>query len=354
VGLAAAEEASTVFGEGLASALQVRRVYVKGSQEAALTLPDGDSRLVIENRVGRSAVRMGGHYNFITGKIEAWVNYALPLWRTGPLLQIAASDRVGLGQVYYRARSLERARELPVGLGHQFGFGSLLATASRTSWRYAPLDAPASAEVGLIDAIGMQFTTTDIIPDLAERLDFLKQDETAVEFKHAFRGLGGDWAFDRVTADIRDWLPGLRAKDEVMARVYGGQAYNIATTLPIRETFGLGGANALKGYQYEEFRGNGILLFGTEYALVSPWTFAITRIRLDVQQTAVLLFAEEGRIQSAWTRGDPFKWSAGAGLRFKGRLLDSHPTIIRLYVAQSGEYPERHPVFYALANVGER
>jgi hypothetical protein len=65
-----------------------------------------------------------------------------------------------------------------------------------------------------------------------------------------------------------------------------------------------------------------------------------------------LLFGETGRIQDQWSQGvTPLKWSGGIGLRFKGKVLDSHRTVIRFYVAQAGEYRTRQPVFYALADV---
>lgn len=367
--LATAPTVSSTDGDEVPfSSLQVRRVYVKGSQQADLTLPDGDARVVIENRIGPSVVRLGGHYSFYDGRIEAWVTYGQPLWPSGPLVQVAASDRVGLGQLYYRQRSLERAREIPIAVGHQFTFGSVLLGGSRTSWLLAPLDAPANAEKGLIDAVDLQFTTTNVIPDIAERLAFLQPDTTAVEYKRAFRSLGADFGFERVSADLRHYLPGLHGHDETLLRIYAGQAYNVrsnidtgnptATTLPIRETFALGGASALKGYQPGEFRGNGILAGGVEYAALLPLDFSIQRIRLDVWQSAVLVFAEEGRIQDRWgearvLHGDAMKWSTGVGLRFKGKLLNSHKSVIRLYMAQAGEFRTRRPVYYALADVAD-
>ena len=117
--------------------------------------------------------------------------------------------------------------------------------------------------------------------------------------------------------------------------------------------FALGGADALKGYRFEEFRGSGIALAGTEYAFRLPWTFALDAVRLEVTRWDVLAFAEDGRIQDRWHQGvTPFLWSAGAGIRFTGRMLGGPRSIFRLYVAQAGEWRKRDPVFYALADIG--
>lgn len=366
---APAGSATTGHGDISVSRIQVRAMYLKGSQEATLTLPDGNGRVVIENTVGRSMVRIGGHYNFYNGLIEAWVTYGHLLWKGGPMLQIAASDHIGLGQLYYRQRSLERTREVPLAVGQQFRFGSIQAVVSRASWLLAPLDAPASADKGLIDSVALRFTTTDIIPDIGERLEFLRPDTSAVEYKRASRDLSGNYQFERISMDIRNYLPGARRPDEILMRAYAGHAYKIRSdvtpanpspsTLPIRDTFELGGAGTLKGYQPGEFRGRGVMLLGAEYALVTPWTFSIRRIRLDVWQSAALFFLEEGRIQNSWHatalyRGEAVRWSAGMGMRFKGKWLNSKKSIVRLYAAQAGDYPARGPVFYALLEVGDR
>lgn len=336
--------------------LQVRRIYLTGAPEAALSLPDGTSRFVIEAPVGKSAVRMGAHYNFVNGKIEMWLTYVLAILDENTHLQVAASDVIGLGNLYYRQRFLERSRTVPLGISRQFEYGSLLLNAERTSWRLAPYDNPAAQEVGLIDAWGAEFTTdSDRVPDLIEllRLEHSRRDLTTFRYRRAFRGVGGDYHFDRADADARIWLEGFREKDEILLRGYWGQAWNIRPALPLRETFGLGGGNALKGYRFEEFRGPGALIGGTEYALRVPWTVRLLGRRVDFHEAALLFFGETGRIQDDWTKGlTPFKWSAGLGVRFKGRIMGSHKSVFRVYAAQAGEWETRKPIFYALADVG--
>ncbi len=355
-----AAAASTAYDDSLPlpatiTNLQVRRIYLKGAPEAALTLPDGSGKFVIEAPVGRSALRMGAHYNFVNGKIEMWLTYVLAIIRDDTHLQIAASDTIGLGNLYLQQRYLERSRTVPLGISRQFAVGSLLLNAERTSWRLAPYDMPANGEVGLIDAWGAEFTTdSEHVPDLIEmlRLEHSRRDITTFRYRRAFRGLGGDYHFDRTDADGKAWFQGFRRQDEILLRGYYGQAWNISPSLPLRETFGLGGANALKGYLFEEFRGNGALIGGTEYALDVPWKIRLLRRRIDFHEAAILLFGEMGRIQDDWTRGvTPFKWSAGLGVRFKGHMFGTHKSVFRVYAAQAGEWELRKPIFYALADV---
>lgn len=335
--------------------IQVQRVYMKGAEEIGLTLPDGTSRVVVQTSVGRSSVRMGAYYNIINGKIEAWLTYAIPILRDGTEVQLAMSDVIGFGELYLRQRYLERSRTVPLGVGHAFRWGNLLLNAQRTSWRLVPLDNPDQGDVENIDSYGVEANTSDVIPDIVEMLrqEHTRLDETRVRYRHAFRGLGGAVHFDRLDADLKLQARGFQPDDQVQLRGFWGQAFNVSPSLPLRETYGLGGANAVKGYRFEEFRGPGVLFGGVEYALRTPLAFAVKRWHLEMSQTDALFFAEDGRIQSGWTRGaTPLKWSVGLGLKFMGRALGSHRSVFRFYAAQAGEYPQRKPVFYALADVG--
>lgn len=336
--------------------VQVRRMYMRAAPEAAISLPDGQGRIVIETPVGRSAVRMGAHYNFINGRMEMWLTYVLALMRDDMHLQVAASDVIGLGTVYTQARHLARGRTVPLGISRQFRWGSALVNIERTSWRFASYDIPSAGEGGLIDAAGVEVTThADRVPDVIDMLrhETSRRETTTFRYRRAFQALGGDFHFDRADADIRYWMHGLRREDELMLRLYYGQAWNISPLLPERETFGLGGAAALKGYRHEEFRGPGALIGGTEYLLFLPWTLRLWKRRVDFHEMALLVFAEGGRIQSEWWHGlTPFRWSAGLGARFRGRMLGSQKTVFRVYAAQAGEWTARRPIFYFIADLG--
>jgi len=337
------------------SRIDIRRMTVKGTQAAEITIPDGTGRISVGAEVGPSSFRMGAYYNFFTGRIEAWTTYGIAVVRGGPQLQIGASDSVGLGRLYLRDRYLERTRSVPVGVGQTTRLGSFLVNAARTSWRLAPLDAPNTGENGLIDSVGAEWTSSGVLPDLVEvlRQEQARKDHTTVRYRRAFRGMGGNYHFDRADADLKSWVPGARREDEVMLRLFGGQAWNVTPYLPLRETYALGGAGALKGYRFEEFRGSGMLLAGLEYAFRLPWSFSFNAVRLEVTRWDLLAFGEDGRVQDRWDRGvTPFKWSAGVGVRFAGKLLGGPRSVFRLYAAQAGEWRTRAPIFYALAEIG--
>jgi len=351
--LSAGVSSTVSLAESL-SRMQVRGIALKGTQEMDLVVPDGASRLVAENRIGRSLVRMGLYYNFVNGRIETWLTYALVV-REGTQVQVAASDVIGLGRIYRSQRYLERSQTIPLGIGRSLPFGSLLVNVQRTLYRLAPLDNPVTAGLERIDSVGTEFTAGGIIPDLIEaiRLEPSRRDQTRIRFRHAFRGLGGSFHFDRADADIRAWVRGARRNDAVLVRTAYGQAWNITPSLPMRETFGLGGIDALKGYRFEEFRGPGIAMVGSEYAFRLPWTLAVRAIRLNVEQADLLGFAEAGRIQDAWTRSTMrFRWSGGLGIRLRGTAFRSSRSTLRIYAAQGERYPERKPVFYAVLDIG--
>ncbi len=342
------------LGAKISSNIQVHRVDLKGSREAALTLPDGNGRVVVGTAIGPSTMRMGANYNFVNGKIQAWIGYGFPIWRNGPSLQLAGSDDIGLGRIYLKTRYLERARSVPLGLGwHLFGT-SMLAVVERTSWRLAPYADPAAQDFGLIDAVGATLTTSQLIPDVVQALrqEQTRQDETVVRYRRAFRGLGGNWHFDRADADLRFWLKGLRRDDELMVRTFWGQAWNMSPALPLRETYALGGANALRGYEYEGFRGTGMAVVSLEHAWRTPWRITVNPLGMDLHRSDLIVFADAGRIHSGWTHGDgPFKWSFGGGVRFGGRMIGTHKSVFRLLVAQAVSRNRIAPVYYALADV---
>ncbi|MEK7476910.1 MAG: hypothetical protein AAB152_14905 [Candidatus Coatesbacteria bacterium] len=342
-----------LFGESI-SRMQVRGLALHGTQEVDLVVPDGASRLVVENAIGRSLVRMGLYYNFVNGRIETWITYALSV-HDGTQVQVAASDVIGLGRLYLNEKFLERAQTIPVGIGQALPFGSVLVNVQRTYWRLAPFDNPPAAEVGHIDAVGAEFTAGGVVPDLVEalRLEPARRDQTRVRFRHAFRGLGGDYHFDRVDSDVRAWVRGLRPRDQILVRGVYGQAWNVSPILPVRESFGLGGLDALRGYRFEEFRGPGLAMLGTEYAFRLPWTMTFRLLRLGIEEADCLAFGEAGRIQDDWFRGSMrFRWSGGLGARVRGTLFKSTRSSFRVYAAQGERYPARRPVFYAVADIG--
>ena len=352
--LAEAPEDSGTVSEELrmgGAQIQVRRVsYATSEQRLSFVVPDGDASMVVEQRIRASAVRMGMHYNFFNGTVQAWVTYVLPLVDERLKLQVSASDDIGLGTVYLGRTYLERAQSIPVGLAWMSPLGPTLVSVGRTKWRLAALDSPMAAPRRNIDALDLTLQATALFPNL---LALRRPELVLFTFRHAFRGLGGDDKFDRADLTVHWRNPGVRARDEWEVRFLDGQAFSIskAASLPLREQYVMGGATSLRGYGFREFLGSGILQLGAEYDLGVPLVFSRSWMPFDLTGGAFLAFLDAGRIQDDWTDASrPLHWSGGLGARITGRLLKGHPLSMRVYEAQAAERGRR-PVFYFLVDI---
>ncbi len=329
--------------------IKTRQIQVSVSPEMELTLPDGDTRLVVESDVKGRKVQVGTRYNFIFGKIRYWLGYSMPLVVEPALLQMSVSDEIGFGRVYFNERFLERARNGRVGIGYRFAPVTVLGAVGRTSWRLAPFDSPTLEQVGLIDFIDAQITTGRLLP---RAFGPVVPDDSSASFQHAFRGLGGDYHYDRIEVHL-SWLFGSsRPGDELRVRARLGEGYNGRPELPVRATFALGGVASLKGYRYEEFRGNGVLFLSAEHGWQLPWLFEYGLLGLKLEKCFVLGFVEGGRIEADWFKpATPWKWSTGVGMQLVGRVLQRYQGGLRLYIAQAEGVSHRSPVFYVTADV---
>jgi len=224
-----------------------------------------------------------------------------------------------------------------------------MAYVGRTSWRMAPFALQQSEDSGLIDSLEGNLTLGDIYPDV---LDPVGPEETAVRFRHAFMGMGGDFHYDRLDANL-SWLErGWRRRDRIALRAQLGQAYNIDPRLPLRETFALGGAGAVKGYRYEEFRGKGMEILGVEYRFAVPFSFEWERIRFELLRTYLLACGEAGRIEESWFKPvTGVKPSAGVGIRLEIKVLERYTGNARFYLAQAEGIRRRRPVLYFMTDL---
>jgi hypothetical protein len=297
---------------------------------------------------GRS-LNIGTRYNFMAGKIRYWLSYGLPLPIPYSLLEAAVSDDIGVGQIYFSERWLDRARNGRAGVRLRIpDVFQARFSAGRTSWRLAPYNALSLEESGLTDSVMLQATTGETMPESFEPLDPW---ESSLRIRHAFRGLGGGYHFDKVEALLFQGIRGLRSCDEVWVRGFIGGISNVVPALPARETFALGGATAIKGYGYEEFRGEGMTFWSAEYGLLMPFSFGLARAGVRADRVFVLGFTDEGRIDSGWFRpAMPWKHSGGVGLRFDGSARQ-YRGILRLYLAQAEGMSTHRPVFYFLVEV---
>lgn len=342
--------ATIAVDSGLSMPIQLstRSIKVGVTPSLDLTLPDGDTRIMVENKVGGRTWKVGTRYNFIFGKIRYWASYGLPVYRDLVNFESAISDDIGFGRIYYDTKFLERARTGLAGLRFSIGGAAVFLSTGRTDWHLSPFDNPAMEDSGNIDAISLEVVSTSdfsVIPESQE------PDVSRIRYRRAFRGLGGDWHFDKLEADANWSIPALRGSDEAVVRALLGQSWNNAPSLPLRETFALGGASALKGYRYEEYRGTGVLLGGLEYGINLPFHIEVTRLRTGLTRNHFLVFGEVGRTEHDWLRPDMgFKKSAGAGFRLRGHWGD-RKIHLRFYGAQAIEAGTRAPVWYLMLDL---
>lgn len=323
-------------------------IKVGVSPAMELNLPDGDSRIMVENNLDGRSLKLGTRYNFIFGKIRYWASYGMPVYRDLVSLETAITDDIGYGRIYYDTKFLERARTGLAGLRFNMKGAALFVSVGRTDWRLAPFENPDLEDAGQIDALSIEAVPAVDFSVLPEALE---PEVTRFRYKRAFRGLGGDWHFDKLEGDVTWGIPPFKAADEAAFRAVVGQSLNIAPSFPLRETFALGGASALKGYHYEEYRGTGVLLGGLEYGIYLPYHVESARWRAGLTNNHFMLFGEVGRTEHGWLRPDiPFKKSAGGGLKLMGHW-GTRRLNLRAFGAQALDAGRRAPVWYLMMDL---
>lgn len=114
------------------------------------------------------------------------------------------------------------------------------------------------------------------------------------EWESAQRSWGGDFAFDRAILDVRGYWRAPREGAFALRAVTGFATKD----LPLSESFWLGGFD-LRGYEFDEFRGDRMVLFSGE------WRIPV------LEGIQGVLFLDAG---DAWKKGDSIRLNAGAGV----------------------------------------
>lgn len=83
---------------------------------------------------------------------------------------------------------------------------------------------------------------------------------TSLNYEQAGALLGGGTEFGKVTVDYRRYFP--LGEDVVAVRLMGGTTFG---SPPLFESFSVGGANTLRGYEPDRWRGESLLLGNLEY-----------------------------------------------------------------------------------------
>lgn len=85
---------------------------------------------------------------------------------------------------------------------------------------------------------------------------------TALSWEDAGNFLGGQTSFNKVLGEQRYYRLLPNKRDVIAARLMGGASMG---DVPFFEAFSVGGANTLRGYQDDRFRGDNMLLFNLEF-----------------------------------------------------------------------------------------
>jgi outer membrane protein assembly factor BamA len=85
-----------------------------------------------------------------------------------------------------------------------------------------------------------------------------------IEWERAGAGLGGDFDYARLIADLRHYMK-LSPGQTIAGRVLYGNT--LSGQVPLQKEFALGGISTLRAHEYKEFTGDQVLLANLEYRL---------------------------------------------------------------------------------------
>ena len=84
------------------------------------------------------------------------------------------------------------------------------------------------------------------------------------DYTYGGKSLGGNYDYNKVTAEVRKYIPiGRRQRSTIALRAWGGSV--TGRTAPITETFYVGGTDSIRGYNENQFYGNKMLVLNAEY-----------------------------------------------------------------------------------------
>jgi len=157
-----------------------------------------------------------------------------------------------------------------------------------------------------------------------------------IELERAGHGMGGDFEYTRVLADLRSVLR-LSPTATLALRAVAGTA--ATGELPAQKEFTTGGADGLRAHAFAQYRGNQLLLAQAEY------TTALWRVRpsgFDAGLHAIA-FVDAGR---AWDDARHAWWPARQQLQVDGGFgLTTSEDNLRVYVARNLQRPRSSAVF---------
>ncbi len=170
-------------------------------------------------------------------------------------------------------------------------------------------------------------------------LSYPKGDVETVNFEKGLTGLGGDWDYTKYWLEARYYAPlfklmeyldfGSRGEDNPFILALRARAGWGSGDIPWGEMYVIGGANTLRGYKDDYFRGEEMLLFNAE-------------LRLPVEDNITLVFFYDAG--KAWKKSEnqgmdlsDMASSKGIGIRVRTPLGN-----LRLDVAQGDDETRTH------------
>lgn len=94
------------------------------------------------------------------------------------------------------------------------------------------------------------------------RYDPTRGSYMAWNYEQAAEILGGATTFGKLSLDFRHYFPVARTSHVIALRLLGGTCFG---DTPLYESFSVGGANTLRGYEADRWRGTNLLAFSGEY-----------------------------------------------------------------------------------------
>jgi hypothetical protein len=157
-----------------------------------------------------------------------------------------------------------------------------------------------------------------------------------IELERAGHGMGGDFEYTRVLADLRSVLR-LSPTATMALRAVGGTT--ATGELPAQKEFTTGGVDGLRAHAFAQYRGNQLLLAQAEY------TTALWRVRPSGFNAGLhaIAFVDAGR---AWDDAGHLWRPARQQLQVDGGFgLTTSEDNLRVYVARNLRQPRSEAVF---------
>ncbi len=129
-------------------------------------------------------------------------------------------------------------------------------------------------------------------------------------------GMGGDFSFNRYTADLRTYVRATR-RSSLGMRIRGG--YADGDMLPVQKGFTIGGIGSVRAHAQNAYYGSRVVIFNAEYAVVQGWLWD------------ELLIA--GFVDAGWTNAGSNEFAVGDMIKTAGVGFGLYDRAVRLDLA---------------------